>query len=645
MKFNKKSIVFFSFLITILSLISILSTSCFLGTGATGDPVYDGVAADSLVTDNLDAPTGRTASYVIAASTGYASAAEEAIWKAQANEVLGATGNQVQINAALATKDVLLSPGTFSISGNIVLPRAGLSLKGSGGNGSNGTTTPTTKIIAAAGVTTMIEFGNTILGATLSDFYLDGNNIATDGIYMTGVTGICGYSTLNNISIFRCTTGLHLAETQTTVFNRLNCSYNAYGIKYEDTYNNYLVFNQPIIEFNTTCGIYASNNVNVPVSNIFNSPLVQYNVATGISFSIFRDLSIVDGYFEGNNTGSGANHYDIALNNITSGAKVNGCYFNSPLCRAAIIVTGYAISGLDIANNEVVLAATTYDLYLESSLCGTVSNNHFFNVYIINDIGGNLTLSNNKINGTLTIPANTQVVVTNNYLGTVSNSSKDAKFIDNYGYMEPGEKRSAHGILSLTGAYTSNGTGAITEHNQEMKPGINTLHVTSAGTFTYLPYNNFASAVAESGTATIAAGSPQTLAYGSVIDTGATTGTFTITQNCIAFAWHNPTINDIFITKVVINITTTGGTATSVIDCGIADNAMGLNRGMEFFDDLDANAADMNDSLVAGDAGTQTKWVLCQDSVSATDGWVVANILVEKANNLVGSYYIEYVGK
>ena len=30
---------------------------------------------------------------------------------------------------------------------------------------------------------------------------------------------------------------------------------------------------------------------------------------------------------------------------------------------------------------------------------------------------------------------------------------------------------------------------------------------------------------------------------------------------------------------------------------------------------------------------------------SATDGWVVGKILVANAANLVGSYYVEYVGK
>lgn len=115
--------------------------------------------------------------------------------------------------------------------------------------------------------------------------------------------------------------------------------------------------------------------------------------------------------------------------------------------------------------------------------------------------------------------------------------------------------------------------------------------------------------------------------------------------NAITFAWHNPEAQDIIIRKVVVEITTGSVTANSVIDVGIADDATGANRGTEFFDDLDANDVDVNDSWVAGDGGTQTKWVFCQDSASATDGWVVGQILVADAAALVGKYYIEYVGR
>jgi len=106
--------------------------------------------------------------------------------------------------------------------------------------------------------------------------------------------------------------------------------------------------------------------------------------------------------------------------------------------------------------------------------------------------------------------------------------------------------------------------------------------------------------------------------------------------NAIAFAWHNPELQDILIKKVTIRITTPGGTAGSLLDVGIADDAAGTNRGTEFFNDLDLNTAGISDQDITP--------VFCQDSVSATDGWVVGKILVQNAASLVGSYYIEYIG-
>lgn len=115
--------------------------------------------------------------------------------------------------------------------------------------------------------------------------------------------------------------------------------------------------------------------------------------------------------------------------------------------------------------------------------------------------------------------------------------------------------------------------------------------------------------------------------------------------NAICFAWNNPELQDILIKKVVVEVTTGGGTPGSHLDVGIADDATGTNRGTEFFDDLLLNTAQIDDAWVGGDGGTQTKWVFCQDSASAVDDWIVGQILDANAGSLVGEYYIEYVGR
>jgi hypothetical protein len=115
--------------------------------------------------------------------------------------------------------------------------------------------------------------------------------------------------------------------------------------------------------------------------------------------------------------------------------------------------------------------------------------------------------------------------------------------------------------------------------------------------------------------------------------------------NAICFAWHNPEVSDVFISKVVIEITTPGGTALSVLKVGIADDATGTNLGNEYFTGIDLNTAAITDSWADGDTGVQTKLVVLQDSASATDGWVVGKILTQNAASLVGKYYIFYVGR
>ncbi len=113
----------------------------------------------------------------------------------------------------------------------------------------------------------------------------------------------------------------------------------------------------------------------------------------------------------------------------------------------------------------------------------------------------------------------------------------------------------------------------------------------------------------------------------------------------IGFAWHNPEIQDILVRKVVIEVTTSGGTVGSHLDVGIADDAVGTARGIEFFDDLLLNNTGIYDSWVGGDGGTQVKWVFAQDTASGTDAWIVGEILDANASSVVGRWYIEYVGR
>lgn len=115
--------------------------------------------------------------------------------------------------------------------------------------------------------------------------------------------------------------------------------------------------------------------------------------------------------------------------------------------------------------------------------------------------------------------------------------------------------------------------------------------------------------------------------------------------NTIGFAWHNPELQDIFIKKVVIEVVTASTAVTTTLQVGIADDAVGTNLGSEFFTALLMHTVAVDDSYLAGDTGAQTKWVVCQDSVSAIDGWVVGKILLDSAEGGTYNYYIEYAGR
>lgn len=115
-------------------------------------------------------------------------------------------------------------------------------------------------------------------------------------------------------------------------------------------------------------------------------------------------------------------------------------------------------------------------------------------------------------------------------------------------------------------------------------------------------------------------------------------------QNAMSFAIQNPEAQQVYVREVFIPVGTPGGTAGAHLDIGVCDDAAGTNLGVEFFDDLDANAAQMNTSKLAADGGTQTKPALLAVNGAGADAWVGGIIRDANASNLAGSAIIEYMG-
>jgi hypothetical protein len=115
--------------------------------------------------------------------------------------------------------------------------------------------------------------------------------------------------------------------------------------------------------------------------------------------------------------------------------------------------------------------------------------------------------------------------------------------------------------------------------------------------------------------------------------------------NAISFARQNPEAANILVQKVVVEITTPGGTALSVLKVGLADDAAGTNIGTQFFTGLDANSAKVNDSTVVGDTGAQFEWQWTAPNGAANYGWIVGQILTQNAASLAGKYYVTYIAR
>jgi hypothetical protein len=102
--------------------------------------------------------------------------------------------------------------------------------------------------------------------------------------------------------------------------------------------------------------------------------------------------------------------------------------------------------------------------------------------------------------------------------------------------------------------------------------------------------------------------------------------------NAFCFAWQNPHAAAITILEVILDITTAGGTALSVIDVGSAAN--GTTHGDDLINDADANAIALHRS---------TALVKLAANGGATD-WITGQILTQDALLLAGKYYIRYMG-
>jgi hypothetical protein len=108
--------------------------------------------------------------------------------------------------------------------------------------------------------------------------------------------------------------------------------------------------------------------------------------------------------------------------------------------------------------------------------------------------------------------------------------------------------------------------------------------------------------------------------------------------NAFCLAWQNPEDHAIIVTRLIVDLTTAGGTGTAELDFGPANDATTHADGL--IDGVDANAIAIYDNIE--DQGTNGQSVCKLDAAGGTTDYITGQILTEAANSLVGNAYIFY---
>lgn len=106
-----------------------------------------------------------------------------------------------------------------------------------------------------------------------------------------------------------------------------------------------------------------------------------------------------------------------------------------------------------------------------------------------------------------------------------------------------------------------------------------------------------------------------------------------------ALAWQNPESTAILVQRVLVDLTTAGGTANSVLNVGSAANDTTTSNNV--IDGLNLNTTGLFDNI--DDQGTNGAATARLDAMGGTTDYLTGQILVATAADLVGNVYIEYV--
>jgi hypothetical protein len=627
--------------VTVMALIGLLAGIGVFsggGTGAIGDPVYQGttfavggvpvIGADGVTVNttdkatSLNAPTGRGATYVIAASDA------TALEKAQADLTL-LSNYGAGINSKLTALGVGVSVrffGTFTLETS-VLPLSGQTLWAR----SDAT-------FKADGVTTSLVTLTNVSYAHINGITFDGNSTCNYGIMSNSTNASIPNNALieHNKFINYVIAGLYTYDTTGQIANGLTASFNnMIGNNTDGTTGSGII---GIL----SGGVYCTYSSNIILHNDYGVK----TIAVGGSANSVFDSNII-----------GLNYYGVFLSDANPRNQILNNRINHN-------VTGMWLEGQGhIISNNIIVANSDSSVRIFTGQYLQITNNQIWtssggtaDIYIMSGTYGDFNIANNEI-GALSPSTLAQSIYVFGgllpFVGAVRNFKNNiirystaainnpsflinGSFINNQGYIAPGEIRTASGALTKTGSVLTGLTGTWTETGTPLLPGSNTWHCTVAGTATItLPVGT--TGTIASGAATITVPASGLLVAGANAVTCSATGgafDFNITLNCMGFTWQNPEAQAIIIDECIIDITTSGGTATSVMDVGSAADAVTTSNNL--LNNLDLTATTVTVSTA--------RTIKLAANGGATD-WITGQIQTEIANNLVGTYTIKYRGQ
>jgi hypothetical protein len=557
---------------------------------------YSFLTTTDVTASSWDIPTGRTATYVIAA---YNSNAED---KAQSDYTMPTANADIGVivNAAYTAGkiDVHLDNGDFKVATKIVGSVSNGNLKGSNWGG--------TTLTLANGVNDdVISISSGVSLFVISDLSIDANKTNQSG--GNGINDSGSGTRIENVRIVNSyQDGIHkdpLVSAPGAVY------INKVAVNFSGRYNLYI-------------GLYADDSI-VNNNSVFGQS-VQHNIFSASSNVIFDGANVYSAGWNGAAYAGDYNNFQISANYN----KIINCFINDAARRA---ISADAVIDLVISNNTIWNNDQLNDAGIPSVYIGTGGGPSSFvfngntikgpnpNYYLQLSATATGVISNNRVDGTAAWGINGWEIG----VGVIIH--------DNPGSIYRGEIRTISGTLVAPIATLTDGTGTFTGSVIHLKPGANTVTCTAAGTGSIVVPSGSKVTVA-SGTMTVT-DTPKVFTANGSFETTGIVGTVTVTLIAQTFAWQNPESQAVIVLEAMVDITTAGGTATAIIDVGGVADA--YSTASDLLNNIDANA-------IA--ASVSTARIKLAANGGATD-WITGNLQTEIADALAGKYYIKYMGQ